>query len=638
MSRRVSLIFIFLLVGKAVVFGQYNANEWIANMAQELLEQGGEDLAVAFTEYYQNMLDSPLKINMAAREDLERLVILTDFQIESILDYRNSSGNILSATELSLLNGFDDNIALVLSPFLDFSVNQIEGSSVFGGEKVKKFSHNLFVKSQFSKLKEEVVGEPVFVQIRYKSIYKGRFQVGLTLENDAGEKIIGSNGIPFGDFISMHVSAQDIGWKNFRFKKIVLGDYSAKFGQGLVMWNSFNMQGNNSVAGLYKRGEAISPYTSSTEYGYLRGVATTLSKSIGRNVDYIDLSLFFSYNGVDATVKNGKYTSLTANGLHNTNSSLKRKMAIRECVWGANLKFQFRRFNFGISWAGYGYDTENGVKLYDYNRFQQFYNIHGNIGADFNVLVGGSRLFGEIAFDYSGDFAAVLGAVTRFGEWDWGIIARYYSKGYIAPYSGAYSSQDGTYNQAGIALSVSKYFSNGMQLSMGADGVYYPWYRYNIPWQTWQAKVWVKLENISDTKAWSVKIYNNYTSAKNVNKVGLKGYYKTALLGRWLQVEPKGEIAYSVNLSGYLAANIVSNFYDGKLKFYLSGVYYNCKKYLNRLYMYENDLPMSFNSKLLYGHGFKGYFMAQYKNYKFGSIYLKIDSDLLFKVGLKSQF
>ena len=47
---------------------------------------------------------------------------------------------------------------------------------------------------------------------------------------------------------------------------------------------------------------------------------------------------------------------------------------------------------------------------------------------------------------------------------------------------------------------------------------------------------------------------------------------------------------------------------------------------------------MSFSSKLMYGEGFNGYIMAQYKNSKFGTLYLKINSDLLFKVGLKSEF
>lgn len=614
------------------------ANEWIANMAEELSEQGGEELAIAFVEYYSQLLSNPLKINYASREQLCKLVILTDFHIESILEYRENSGNILSKTELSLLNGFDESIACVLSPFLDFSTSLGGEGSVFGGEPIKRFAHSLLLKSNFEQRVEGEIGEPVFLQLRYKCVYKNRFQLALTLENDAGEKIIGPGGIPFGDFISIHLAAKDLKFKKWEIKKIVLGDYSAKFGQGLVIWNSFNMQGNSSVAALCKRADAISAYTSSTEYGYLRGVGATFSKQVGRNLDHIDLSLFFSYNGVDATVKNGKYTSLSANGLHNTETLLKRKRAIMECVFGANLKLGFQRFNLGVSWASYGYNAKNGVKLSNYNKFQQYDGIHGNIGVDFYWLLNSCRVFGEVAFDYSADIAAIVGVTARLGEWDLGALARYYSKGYIAPHSGGYSSSGGTYNQMGLALSGARYLWWGTQLSFGVDGAYYPWYRYNIPSETYQVKGWAKLEHISDYKAWSVKLYNNFTSNKSINKVGVKGYFSSRVFWDWLQVKPRGEIAYCKNLSGYLAADIVAHLCQGRLRFYLRGAYYNCKDWLGRLYIYENDLPASFSSKLMYGEGLSGYFMAQYRNYKFGSIYLKIDSDLLFKVGLKSEF
>lgn len=614
------------------------ANEWIANMAEELSEQGGEDLAVAFVEYYSELINSPLKINYAGREQLQSLVILTDFQIESILEYRESSGNILSKAELSLLNGFDESIVSLLSPFLDFSTYKGGEGSVFGGEPIKRFRHNFLLKSHIEKRVEGEIGEPVFLQLRYKCIYKNRFQLGVTLENDAGEKIIGSSGIPFGDFISIHLAAKDLKFKSWDIKRIVLGDFSAKFGQGLVIWNSFNMQGNSSVAGLFKRGDAISPYTSSTEYGYLRGVGATISKCVGSNLDYIDFSMFFSYNGADATLKNGRYTSLSANGLHNTESLLKRKMAIRETVWGANLKFNFRRFNIGLSWVSYGFNAKNGVKLSNYNKFQQYDGLHGNAGVDFYWLLGSSRLFGELAFDYSGDIAAVAGITSRFGEWDFGALARYYSKGYIVPHSGAYSSSGGTYNQIGVCASAAKYISWGRQFSMGLEGAYYPWFRYNIPDKTYQIKGWAKLEHISDYNTWSVKIYNNYTSNKSINKVGIKGYYGCRALWDWLSIKPRAEIAYCSNLSGYIAADIIAQVCNEKLRFYLRGAYYNCKEWLGRLYIYENDLPMTFSSKLMYGEGLSGCFMAQYKNWKFGSIYLKIDSDLVFKAGLKSEF
>lgn len=636
MRGRILILAAFFLLVAVDLTGQ--ESEWIANMAEEISEQGGEDLANAFIEHFEYLSASPLKINYADRNDFEKLIVLTNFQIESLIEYRKSSGNILSAAELSLVNGFDETLVCMLLPYLDFTTDLSGESSVFGGGEYKKFRHNLLLKSYIERGADNEIGEPVYMQLRYKCLYKNRYQLGILLENDAGEKIIGSSGIPFGDFISLHMAAKDISFKGWKIRNLVIGDYSARFGQGLVMWNSFNMQGNSSVGGLFKSADAISPYTSSTEYGYLRGFAATISKPIGRRVDCIDLSLFWSYNGVDATVKNGKYTSLSANGLHNTESLLKRKMAIREMVWGASLRMQSHRVSFGINWVSYGFDTYNGIKILDYNRFQQYYGVHGNISADFYWLVRNYRVFGEVAMDYGGNIAILAGFIGRNGEWDLGGIARYYSKGYIAPHSGGYSSSGGCYNQTGISLSAARYLRGGVQLSMGLDGTYYPWYRYNIPSDTYQVKGWAKLEFASDNSSWGVKLYNNFTSNRSVNKVGVKGNYGTNLFCKWLQVKGRGELAYCTSLSGYLAADVVAKACREKLRFYFRVAYYNCKDWLGRLYIYENDLPMSFSSKLMYGEGFNGYIMAQYKNSKFGTLYLKINSDLLFKVGLKSEF
>ena len=152
--------------------GNEQAMEWIANMAEEISQQGGEDLAVSFVEYYSHLLNNPLKINYASRESLEKLVILTDFQIESILDYRESSGNILSKTELSLLNGFDYSIVCLLSPFLDFSILQLGDENVFGGTPIKKYAHNILLKTHVLQQKQEQVGPPLFLQLRYKGVIK----------------------------------------------------------------------------------------------------------------------------------------------------------------------------------------------------------------------------------------------------------------------------------------------------------------------------------------------------------------------------------------------------------------------------------------------------------------------------------
>ena len=82
-------------------------------------ESSSEQLSRAM-EYFEMLLEHPLKINCAGRGELEQFILLSGFQIESIIHYRSESGDILSGAELSLLHGFDSTFVAAVRPFVSF--------------------------------------------------------------------------------------------------------------------------------------------------------------------------------------------------------------------------------------------------------------------------------------------------------------------------------------------------------------------------------------------------------------------------------------------------------------------------------------------------------------------------------------
>ena len=91
---------------------------------------------------YRGLARAPLEINRASREELSAIALLSDFQIESIISYREKHGPIISASELSMLHGFDLQTAELLSCFVVF------GESYAPVRTEGAFSNRLYLKYQ----------------------------------------------------------------------------------------------------------------------------------------------------------------------------------------------------------------------------------------------------------------------------------------------------------------------------------------------------------------------------------------------------------------------------------------------------------------------------------------------------------
>ncbi len=88
---------------------------------------GPEELEESVIEHYLELYDNKLDLNTATKKQLQEALLLDEYQIFNLLEYREKYGNILSVKELSLLNGFGEEYCKALLPFirLDSSLSQI---------------------------------------------------------------------------------------------------------------------------------------------------------------------------------------------------------------------------------------------------------------------------------------------------------------------------------------------------------------------------------------------------------------------------------------------------------------------------------------------------------------------------------
>ena len=81
------------------------------DVVEELTVSEDEDVALFgedMLSHLQRLRRHPLNLNSASKGAMEALMLLTPFQIESILSRIASSGPILSFAELGLIYGFDE--------------------------------------------------------------------------------------------------------------------------------------------------------------------------------------------------------------------------------------------------------------------------------------------------------------------------------------------------------------------------------------------------------------------------------------------------------------------------------------------------------------------------------------------------
>ena len=635
----------------------------IQEFMEKMVEEGNEAAWEELETLFMYRIRHPLNINSAGREELEGLHLLTDFQIASLLEYRNRSGHILSRAELQLVNGFDAASVSLIAPLITFGEGSTtDDDTYFAGKRgrdtlawYKKAMAELYVKWWWKESSEEWLGPDFYSQIKFKGDYNNRFKLGFTAEKDAGEMLFpgmlgggtagggnagpGGKAVPAVDFLSGYIMANDIPlWRKMKLSNPVAGDYAVRIGQGLVVWNGISFGGGSTVQGVYRKGAQLNPYTSSDENDFMRGAGATLRRnfSVGKG---IGATVFFSLKDVDARIKDGKYTSLKTDGLHNTESTLQTWKTLGELVYGASVQYWDHKIKVGLNWAGYGYDAHNGRNVQEYNKYQMYDGQWGNFSIDLNAVWGGRRVFLEAACDYGWSIAVLGGMTFRRRGWDCAATLRSYSKSYIAPYARAYSTISSCSNQNGLNLVAQKNIGWGKRLSCGVDAVHYPWKRYGVPEESGAVKVWCRLEQEGEKVDWNMKLYGRADTYETDFKCGVKGYlcYDAA---SWLQVKVRSE-AVTVDGIGWGAAagtDLVATAMRGRLRGVLHGAYYNCKEWNCRLYMYEYDLPLSYSSRLQYGEGFASYALLSCKIRGSGTVFLKGDSSGKVKVGLKMRF
>ena len=203
----------------------------------------------------EEMLHSRKNINSATRDDLEIAGFLTPYQIASLLEHSERDGLFFSWAEIFLIPGFTGEVSDLLPLFFTLEQHKaprktdLRSLARYGKHTVLMQTRTRFPRAEeyspvtareyLARPNTRYLGIPWYRYGRYAFSYYDRLRCGITLESDPGERAVA-------DFLSFHISLQGPG----ALKSLVAGDFRARFGQGLMLWNGTRFGKASSTSSL----------------------------------------------------------------------------------------------------------------------------------------------------------------------------------------------------------------------------------------------------------------------------------------------------------------------------------------------------------------------------------------------------
>ena len=469
-----------------------------------------EELTESELERYQSLAEHPMDLNAASRSQLLATGFFTPFQVESILDYIRSSGDILSTAELAAVSGIGLQMAKDLEFFFVMNSSGLLGASKKG---------SLYADAQ---MRQSVRSGKWTSAMKASSTLDSRYSARLAVKNET-------------------LTSASLSYSGRTLSGLIVGSFSARFGQGLLMWSGFSLSGLSTVSAFSRNASGLAPCSTLSPESCFNGVAAAVD--LGRST----ISLAADFQGVQ---------------MLNLNHLWKRTSASLTAVHSPE-----------------GYRAS----------------------ADLRTTLGKCTLLGEGALDLvGGGTSGLLGAVWNiaYGKKS-ALLLRAYSPSYSSPWAGAARSSTKVSNEYAA--------SAGVQLpwiSATADAAWHP------SGGDWQYKGIVNLQHSWGALTPSLKISTRYRP--QAEKENLRTDIRFDLDGSWGELQAHLRVnalrCVSWGWLGYAEAG-----WKGDASLWLRATVFDIGSWADRIYVYERDVPGSFNVPAYYG---KGYSLALFAAWK----------------------
>ncbi len=530
-----------------------------------------EDLNPYDVERLEDYLSSPLDINRASETRLKESGLLTRYQQAALADYRARHGDIMSLTELAAVDGFGNEFVSRLAPFITLDSGQLPGTAVS-----RRIGNELSIRTSVRR------GELALYGLKYKLTAVESLSAGLSVSRTSSAATTAPN--TYSGHISYH----------FRRKpgKLVIGDFNARFGQGLALWNGMSFSGLNSSSSFMKRPSGISASSSFTGEYALRGLAADIG--FGR----MNISVLAA-----AAQNKGTFSAMPA----------------------VNASWLFKNGQISMTHYADFMLSSPSVWIPDMKT-----------AADAAFCLKGTDLFSELAFDWvSAKFAFLGGISSSVGEnLRLAAMLRYYPASYSSGRSAAARSTTNCSNEYALSAAVDFNFGKWMKMrGPSVSDIRRLQGKFSVDFACFpEAKIKNPTMRSMQLKAqteWAFMISESF-------RTGIRFSERIRTWGDTFRTDLRTDFSYSsehfiaaarLNLVSCLEMGLLGylegGYHTARLAFYARTGMFRIDKWADRIYVYERDAPGSFNLPAYYGRGVWAAMTMNWKFAKWGRAYLR---------------
>ena len=609
------------------------------NFAKEEQTEADDEIPIEL----QRLIDHPIEINSGEIEILVQLNLISQKQNEALEQHIRKFGKLIALQELQVIDEFDPQTIRSILPYIE-----ITGRPAADDES-QSFTFR-FQQQVKDYIPADFQGDPTKLTLKYRGNFNGNISCAVLAEKDPGEKVIFGSGKAGFDFYSFFVQFK----LNHKISKLIIGDYTVSFGQGLTAWSGSGFSSNENIISICKSGRGIYPSASTDENRYLRGIALEgkwnklswhgwlSSHKIDGNVE------------IDTTTGEEYMRSLLTSGYHRSQSESSGYNVCRETYLGANLKYEINGWKVGLTGAYQIFSIPLIKAVQNYNKFEFRGSSNLNIGFDYTKNFRNLLIFGEVSTCTNFSIAYLNGILISAGKnLSFSIAHHSYSKEFHSLKSNAIGSNTNPANENGIYFGTSLKLNRAFAIITYINRDEFPYLKYRSDLPSAGITKGALLTYTPSKKLTMAIRYRNKTTQLNnatdydglrfANEIKIQ-HFRLSLA---LVVNESWDYRSKVETGlKHINSNLIAKgyiycqdifFHPPKKKISANARYavYFSPVFDLRFYEYENDLPGAFSIPFYYGNGSKFYINMNYKirnitiSTKFARSWMTYDDDVL---------
>ena len=558
--------------------------------------------ADSFMENIMEYYDHPIPLNSMGFNQLKNIPFLTQNQAIYIIAYRKKYGPIRSVNELTVVPGFNYELASWLANFINFNTNitvhkfELVHYTRFGGMLEKRAGYfedyeNGYLGNRWRQLHRTELK---------KENDKYKIDAGFLTSKDAGEQYLINGSLPYQN------SYLQIESKGEHKYKILIGDYKLAFGRGLLLNHSFpiplSFLGN--YGGIQQN---LRVSRSVDEFRKFTGVATQVGY---KNFNFINA---ISSKSIAGVWEDNAFNYYTTGYYRTTNELQKQQAAFQQSHVHI---VQYNQTNWGLETATFR-EMLDGKQNYLAQSFYGFIKLNDKFVLDGEWVVNQEK---NTAKQLSLLFLPESNTKIK-------LIYNYFDAAYQSPYSSSFAALGGVKNEEALVGIIS--------------GTYWGW-KYNMinlisvfpkSWENW-GKENYKVQQIMELNRYTPigKLYLRYRNG-NMDKQQDGEYGKVSVQEKNHQFRvhqifnfDKFSLVSRSELNAYKVANYEYSFLQYveflvKKKNILCNLrlaYFDIQSHDSRIYVYIPTVTNAMGMRFYNNSGYSLAFLLKYtyKNWR----------------------